>query len=73
MKVGTPLGEYPFEFRRLERREGGFAVVGTVAGLESSVAIGGEDLLFLARKLALPLAAGALFLAYSRRRAERSP
>ena len=36
MKLNTPLGEYPFEFSRLERREGARAVVGTIAGIEST-------------------------------------
>lgn len=48
VKVGTPLGEYPFEFRRIERRGGGVAVVGIVAGLESSVVLDREDLALLA-------------------------
>ncbi|HEY1853471.1 MAG TPA: hypothetical protein VGG40_02700 [Solirubrobacterales bacterium] len=68
MRVGTPLGEYPFVFQRIERREGGLAIVGTVAGLESTVVVGPEDLAALARRAALPLAAAALLLAYSRLR-----
>ena len=31
MQVGTPLGTYPFTFRRLERTDGGLAIVGLVA------------------------------------------
>ena len=68
MRVGTPLGEYPFVFQRLERREGGLAIVGTVAGLESTVLLGPEDLAALARRAALPLTAAALLLAYARSR-----
>lgn len=68
MKVGTPLGEYPFGFRRVERREGGVAIVGIVAGLESTVIVGRDDLLAVGRKLALPLAATAALLALARAR-----
>jgi hypothetical protein len=64
MKVGTPLGEYPFEFRRIERRPGGLAIVGIVAGLESSVVLGREDV----AKLALPGAVALAVLAYLRLR-----
>lgn len=66
MKVGTPLGEYPFEFRRLERRGGAVAVVGLVAGLESSVSVDADDLKVLARKLAPALVGLALLLALRR-------
>jgi hypothetical protein len=68
VKVGTPLGEYPFVFERLERREGGVAVVGSVAGIESTVVLEPEDLAALARRAALPLAAIALIVAYARSR-----
>ena len=68
VRVGTPLGEYPFEFRRLERRGRGVAIVGTLAGFESSVVLGPEDLGALLRRAALPLAATALLIGYARRR-----
>lgn len=68
MKVGTPLGEYPFEFRRLERRGSSLVVVGNLAGFESSVVVGPDDLGLLAKRLALPVAAAALLLAFARRR-----
>jgi hypothetical protein len=68
VKVGTPLGEYPFVFQRLERRDGGLAVVGSVAGIESTVVIEPEDLAALAKRAALPLAAVALLAAYARSR-----
>ncbi len=46
MKVGTPFGDYPFEYRRTERRPGGeVAVIGTVAGIESSVVFDRDDAL----------------------------
>jgi hypothetical protein len=71
VKVGTPLGEYPFEFRRIERRDCTLAIVGTVAGLESSVVLGAGDLRAAARALAIPLATGAALI-YLRSRRSRS-
>lgn len=68
MRVGTPLGEYPFEFRRLERRGRGVAIVGDLAGFESSVVLGPEDAGALLRRAALPLAAAALLVLYARSR-----
>ena len=68
MRVATPLGEYPFVFQRLERRDRSVAIVGTVAGLESSVVLGPEDLAVLMKRAALPLAAAALLVAYARSR-----
>jgi hypothetical protein len=69
VKVGTPFGEYPFVFRRVERRDDGLAIVGTVAGIESTVVLDREDALRAAKALALPAAAlGALaILARARR------
>lgn len=61
MRVKTPLGEYPFEFSRLERRDGAIAVIGTVAGLESAVVLDRDDLLGVAAFLAVPVALGAGF------------
>jgi hypothetical protein len=63
MRVGTPFGEYPFEYRRLERRPDGLAVVGTVAGIESTVVFDKVDALRAAKVLAVPVAAAALLLA----------
>jgi hypothetical protein len=68
MRVGTPLGEYPFEFRRVERRGQAIAIVGIVAGLESSVIIDPEDVSVLVRRVALPIGAVAFFLVYRRSR-----
>lgn len=68
MRVATPLGEYPFEFRRLERRGRRIAVVGVLAGFESSVVLGPEDAGALLKRVALPLAAAALLIAYARSR-----
>jgi hypothetical protein len=68
VRVGTPLGEYPFVFQRVERRDGGLAIVGTVAGLESTVVLGREDLRALLKRAALPLAVAALLVAFARSR-----
>jgi hypothetical protein len=68
MRVGTPLGEYPFEFRRLERRGREVAVVGDLAGFESSVVLGPGDAATVLKRVALPLAAAGLLVAYARRR-----
>jgi hypothetical protein len=67
VKVATPLGEYPFEFRRIERRGGGVVIVGIVAGLESSVVLGREELMLVA-KFSLSALAALGFLAYRRAR-----
>jgi hypothetical protein len=66
VRVGTPLGEYPFEFRRV--RGQAIAIVGIVAGLQSSVIVDPEDISVLVRHVALPIGAVALFLAYRRSR-----
>ena len=68
VKVGTPLGEYPFEFRRVERRGSKLVVVGNLAGFESTVAVGPEDLRALARRAALPAAAVVVLIALAHRR-----
>ncbi|MBA3865555.1 MAG: hypothetical protein H0X42_04285 [Solirubrobacterales bacterium] len=70
MQVVTPLGEYPFEFRRLGRRPGGLVIRGTVAGLESSVVLDAGDLRAAGRRLGPPLIAIAL-LVYLRRAARQ--
>lgn len=62
MRVGTPFGEYPFQYRRLERRPDGLAVVGTVAGIESTVVFGKDDARRAAKALAVPAAALTLLL-----------
>ena len=68
MKVGTPFGEFPFEYRRVERRDDGVAIIGTVAGLESSVVFGQDDALRAAKLLAVPAGLALLLLARSRSR-----
>ena len=72
MKVNTPLGEYPFEFRGIERRGGTLVISGTVAGLQSSAVLGKEDLAAAAKVAAPPLAALAL-AALALRRARVRP
>jgi hypothetical protein len=62
MRVGTPFGEYPFEYRRVERRPDGIAIVGTVAGIESTVVLGRDDAMRAAKAAAVPAAAVALLL-----------
>jgi hypothetical protein len=69
VKVGTPFGEFPFEYRRIERRQDGVAIVGLVAGLESRVVLDGGDARRAAIVLGVPAVAAALaLLGRSRRR-----
>ena len=70
MKVNTPLGEYPFEFRGIERRGRTLVISGTVAGLESSAVLGHEDLTAAAKALA-PALGVAVLAALALRRARR--
>jgi hypothetical protein len=62
VKIGTPFGEFPFVYRRIERREDGVAIVGTVAGVDSRVVFDRNDARRAAIVLAVPVAAGALLL-----------
>jgi hypothetical protein len=68
MKVGTPFGEFPFEYRRIERRADGVAIVGQVAGVESAVVFDRSDALRAAKVLAVPAAALTLALIARTRR-----
>jgi hypothetical protein len=68
VRVGTPFGEYPFEYRRVERRSDGIAVVGTVAGIESTVVLDKDDAVRAAKALAVPAAVAALLLVARARR-----
>ncbi|HXF32098.1 MAG TPA: hypothetical protein VN522_11305 [Solirubrobacterales bacterium] len=67
MKVGTPFGEFPFEYRRIERRDDGVAIIGTVAGLESSVVFDQDDARRAATLLAVSAGVALLLFARSRR------
>jgi hypothetical protein len=62
VKIGTPFGEFPFVYRRIERRDDGVAIVGTVAGVDSRVVFDGDDARRAAIVLAVPVAAAALVL-----------
>jgi hypothetical protein len=66
MKVSTPFGEYPFVFRRVERREGEVALVGTVAGVDSSLVLDRDDALQLGKLLGVLLALAVLLRALRR-------
>lgn len=68
VKVGTPFGEFPFVYRRLERRPDGVAIVGTVAGVDSRVVLELDDARRVAIVLAVPAAAATLLLLTRRRR-----
>jgi hypothetical protein len=68
VRVGTPLGEYPLEVRRVERRGDSIAVVGIAAGLEWSLIVDLGDLRRLSTRLALPVGGGLLIALLLRRR-----
>ena len=68
MKVGTPFGEYPFLYRRVERRGDEIAIVGTVAGVDSSVVFDRGDAARAGKVLAAA-AALAISIRALRRRA----
>jgi len=69
VRIGTPFGEFPFVYRKIERREDGVAIVGTVAGVDSRVVFDKDDAKRGAIALGVPLAALAvLVLARGRRR-----
>jgi hypothetical protein len=67
VRVGTPFGEYPFEYRRVERRADGVAIVGTVAGIESTVVLDRDDAKRAAKVAAIPALAVGLLLVARRR------
>ncbi len=67
MRVSTPFGEYPFKYRRLERRADGLAIVGTVAGVDSSIVFGRDDARRAAAALAVPAALALAVLLRARR------
>jgi hypothetical protein len=62
VRVGTPFGEYPFKYRRIERRPDGIAVLGTVAGVDSTVVFDKDDGRALAKALAVPAGIATLLL-----------
>ena len=66
MKVGTPFGEYPFVYRKVERRDGEIAIVGTVAGVDSSVVFGRDDAVQLGKVLGAAAVVAVLIRALRR-------
>lgn len=66
MRVDTPLGEYPFQIRRLERREEGVVIVGLIAGLKSDLILERRELLATAATVAAIFGSAAI-LGYLRR------
>jgi hypothetical protein len=68
VKVGTPFGEFPFVYRRIERRDDGVAIVGTVAGVDSRVVFDKDDARRAALALGVPAAAALLLFARRVRR-----
>ncbi|HJZ38159.1 MAG TPA: hypothetical protein VJ204_17950 [Solirubrobacterales bacterium] len=62
MKIGTPFGEFPFVYRKIERRDDGVAIVGTVAGVDSRVVFDRDDARRGAIALGVPLAALAVLV-----------
>jgi len=68
MKVGTPFGEFPFVYRRIERRPDGVAIVGTVAGVDSRVVFDKDDGRRAAIAFGVPAATLALVLVLLARR-----
>jgi hypothetical protein len=68
VKIGTPFGEFPFVYRRIERRDDGVAIVGTVAGVDSRVVFDKDDGRRAAIVLGFPVAAAFLLLARRVRR-----
>ena len=67
VRIATPFGEYPFVFRRVERREDGVAILGTVAGVDSAVVFDRDDARRAAKVLAVPAAAVLLLFARAAR------
>jgi len=62
VKIGTPFGEFPFVYRKIERRDDGVAIVGTVAGVDSRVVFDRDDARRGAIALGVPLAALAVLV-----------
>jgi hypothetical protein len=59
MKVSSPIGELPFEPRKLTVRPGGIQIEGAMGAWPARVQIGARDLPALARLLARPAAVTA--------------
>jgi hypothetical protein len=59
MKVSSPIGELPFEPRKLTVRSGGIQIEGSMGAWPARVQIDARDLPALARLLARPAAVAA--------------
>ena len=59
MKVSSPIGELPFEPRKVSLKDGGIEIQGLMGAWPAHVHIGLDDLPALARLLARPAAAAA--------------
>lgn len=59
MKVSSPIGELPFEPRKLTVRAGGIQIEGAMGASQAYVQIDARDLPALARLLARPAAVTA--------------
>ncbi len=65
MKVSTPFGRHPFQFRYVEVKDGELSVIGTVVGLESGLVLERREL-----AIAAGLVAAAAAITIGRRRAK---
>lgn len=59
MKVSSPIGELPFEPRRVSLKDGGIEIDGLMGAWPAHVRIGIDDLPAFVRLLARPAAAAA--------------
>jgi hypothetical protein len=59
VKVSSPIGELPFEPRKVSVKDGGLEIQGLMGAWPAHVHIGLDDLPALARLLARPAAAAA--------------
>jgi hypothetical protein len=63
VKVSSPIGELPFEPRKVSVKDGGIEIQGLMGAWPAHVHIGLDDLPALARLLARPAAAAAVITA----------
>jgi len=66
MKVSSPVGDFPFEVKRLRLGPGGLHLEGSMGAWPSRVVIGVGDVPALMRVAAGPIAAGLAAVALSR-------
>lgn len=75
MKVSSPVGDFPFEVKRLRVGPRGLYLEGSMGAWPSRVVIGIDDIPALLRISATPIVAGVAAIALSRslvRRARRA-